>query len=840
MSQSVQSVRARTVLIPLVAALVCLFPLSRSVNATVRDEPLKFQLVEVQRDGAVLTWALAAKAGRTGVLAGFQIGGDAQALHSVAPTTVQEGASVRFTVRTSAGDNAARCIIRYGFDGRTHEVHLILSEKAADASPGAVRQVLASPPSPPASADDDGIQPEFAAIGDFSVNWRRMDEIELFGKKEPYGIRVHGRIVYQRPEVHGDPAVTIGASKATVRVYDNDFFGDKLLAQGTTDWFGYFDVDVNWKGTNLDPEPDLYVEFLSSNNLIKVERPLLENAYRWRSSIHTNFDGIDLDVGTLEPDNSDEHQALHILTTLTRAWRWSDVRGHPLPFAEVKWPSAVDSYYNPVFETVHIDPDEEWSDATQIHEWGHHWTHSLGAWITPVYTHPNNGEFGHCSWCSENEIAAYIEGWANWISDIICKSFEGEYGVASTTWDDAELVAACHEDNLLHDPFETESFFAAVLRDIQDGAEVPSQNEEDNAFSGDNLKDVLSLGPEGILEVAALDDPIRPGDYLEAFRDRFPSSRCDLWETARNSGFELDDFGPGAVTNIVASSAPGPSHCGTPLQALKFDWTPPTDDWSCAGGYSISITTTPQAPDGIAELGAVTSYVTPCLPGPAIYYFNIRARDRAGHWSTQVASYQFEFYGPPTLVHQIDLKAARVGANVHLTWTPVDDTRFRSYGVYRATTAGMTQLIASYTVDGSERALVDTEAPGTTLYYRVVAADADGTQTGSSKEVRVDAAANSSTPALTAFTVRQNHPNPFSTMTEVDVGLTGESDVAIDVFDVMGRRVKSIVTPTLARGWQKISVTANDEHGHPLPSGVYFFRARANGSQVIRKMIIAR
>jgi hypothetical protein len=72
------------------------------------------------------------------------------------------------------------------------------------------------------------------------------------------------------------------------------------------------------------------------------------------------------------------------------------------------------------------------------------------------------------------------------------------------------------------------------------------------------------------------------------------------------------------------------------------------------------------------------------------------------------------------------------------------------------------------------------------------------------------------------------------------VGLPKASDVAIEVFDVAGRRVRSELTATLAAGWRDIDFDGRDAVGQTLPSGVYFYRVRAAGETITRKMVIAR
>ena len=85
-----------------------------------------------------------------------------------------------------------------------------------------------------------------------------------------------------------------------------------------------------------------------------------------------------------------------------------------------------------------------------------------------------------------------------------------------------------------------------------------------------------------------------------------------------------------------------------------------------------------------------------------------------------------------------------------------------------------------------------------------------------------------------------NVPNPFSGTTSFEVVLDRESRVAVDVFDVTGRKVRSLEIVHAPAGRTAISFDGRDTRGGLLPSGEYFYRVRANGIQLTRKMLILR
>jgi hypothetical protein len=96
------------------------------------------------------------------------------------------------------------------------------------------------------------------------------------------------------------------------------------------------------------------------------------------------------------------------------------------------------------------------------------------------------------------------------------------------------------------------------------------------------------------------------------------------------------------------------------------------------------------------------------------------------------------------------------------------------------------------------------------------------------------------TPPITTLTVLPNRPNPFSGTTDLEIESSAASTTEIEVYDVAGRRVRRMKLGAGAGGRQSVSFDGRDDRGRPLVSGVYFYRVRANGTTVTRKMVIAR
>jgi hypothetical protein len=72
----------------------------------------------------------------------------------------------------------------------------------------------------------------------------------------------------------------------------------------------------------------------------------------------------------------------------------------------------------------------------------------------------------------------------------------------------------------------------------------------------------------------------------------------------------------------------------------------------------------------------------------------------------------------------------------------------------------------------------------------------------------------------------------------VDAGDAGAA--RIDVFDVAGRRVRSLWNGSLTRGTTMIAFDGNDDMARPLSSGVYFARLRQGGHTASARIVWIR
>lgn len=83
------------------------------------------------------------------------------------------------------------------------------------------------------------------------------------------------------------------------------------------------------------------------------------------------------------------------------------------------------------------------------------------------------------------------------------------------------------------------------------------------------------------------------------------------------------------------------------------------------------------------------------------------------------------------------------------------------------------------------------------------------------------------------FGLSQNYPNPFNPSTTISYALPKASEVSIDVFDILGKRVASLVNQRKTAGNHTVQFQASN-----LSSGVYFYTLRVGGRVLKSKRML--
>jgi len=85
------------------------------------------------------------------------------------------------------------------------------------------------------------------------------------------------------------------------------------------------------------------------------------------------------------------------------------------------------------------------------------------------------------------------------------------------------------------------------------------------------------------------------------------------------------------------------------------------------------------------------------------------------------------------------------------------------------------------------------------------------------------------------YCLEQNRPNPFNPITEIRFGLPEPCDVSLEIFNIMGQKVKTLVVSHLDAGFHSYSWDASG-----YSSGIYFTRLKAGLFTDTKKMILLK
>ncbi len=87
----------------------------------------------------------------------------------------------------------------------------------------------------------------------------------------------------------------------------------------------------------------------------------------------------------------------------------------------------------------------------------------------------------------------------------------------------------------------------------------------------------------------------------------------------------------------------------------------------------------------------------------------------------------------------------------------------------------------------------------------------------------------------------QNVPNPFNPMTTISYEVPdGGGLVTVEVYDVNGRHVRTLVDGFQSQGVQSIEWDGTDDSGRQMATGVYFYRMAGPGTEASRKMLLLK
>jgi len=88
--------------------------------------------------------------------------------------------------------------------------------------------------------------------------------------------------------------------------------------------------------------------------------------------------------------------------------------------------------------------------------------------------------------------------------------------------------------------------------------------------------------------------------------------------------------------------------------------------------------------------------------------------------------------------------------------------------------------------------------------------------------------------------LKGNYPNPFNPETTIAYSVKETLPVTIEIYNLKGQKVTTLVNETLVPGNYSIVWKGLDDNNHPVASGVYFFKMNAGKYSSTKKMIMMK
>ena len=90
------------------------------------------------------------------------------------------------------------------------------------------------------------------------------------------------------------------------------------------------------------------------------------------------------------------------------------------------------------------------------------------------------------------------------------------------------------------------------------------------------------------------------------------------------------------------------------------------------------------------------------------------------------------------------------------------------------------------------------------------------------------------------YSLAQNYPNPFNPTTHIELSLPRTSHVQLDIFNILGRKVRQLINRSLPAGAHRVTFDGRADNGTMLASGVYLYRLVTDQYVDNKKMLLIK
>jgi len=95
-------------------------------------------------------------------------------------------------------------------------------------------------------------------------------------------------------------------------------------------------------------------------------------------------------------------------------------------------------------------------------------------------------------------------------------------------------------------------------------------------------------------------------------------------------------------------------------------------------------------------------------------------------------------------------------------------------------------------------------------------------------------------PVVADFKLYPNVPNPFNPSTTISFQIPQNSQVRLDIYNVLGQHVNTLVNTRMNQGYHSVVWNGMTKDGQSAPSGIYFYKLSADQMTKVSKMVLSK
>lgn len=188
----------------------------------------------------------------------------------------------------------------------------------------------------------------------------------------------------------------------------------------------------------------------------------------------------------------------------------------------------------------------------------------------------------------------------------------------------------------------------------------------------------------------------------------------------------------------------------------------------------------------------------------------------------------------PLPVELTNFSAAFKNTEIMLGWETKTEVNNYGFNVERRINEGEWNTITFIEGNGNsnspkEYSYTDKDlfTGGSKFQYRLKQVDTDGSfEYSDAVEVEV---------VPTQYDLSQNYPNPFNPKTTIQFSLPKQTQLKINIYNMLGELVETLAAGTYEAGYHKVTFNASN-----LPSGTYIYRMESSNFIQVKKMLLIK